>query len=102
MLEFYEHTTTCPNCKSPFYPYEAFTSEYLCGDQLCFPSPRQDKVMDCKIYYFCSEECYEEFQVQAESCPYITRWHSLLENISEANKQFGSVRLKTYRLNKKL
>ena len=56
------------------------------------------KVMDCKIYYFCSKECLEKFQKEERKEKKVSRWNLLLEKISKANHAIEG--LSTYELNK--
>ena len=103
MLEQTPDKTKCPVCKAEIYPQEAAKNAYLCGDDLCSPSTKAPKLLDCRVYYFCSEECNEKFRLSLRSCPSVSRWSHLIKNIAKANKkQYGQSRLETYRLSKDL
>lgn len=68
---------TCPTCQKEFYPHEAYCSKYLCGEELCPPSPKLERILGCRMQYFCSEECYRAFEATPRSCSninYVNHW----------------------------
>lgn len=69
-------TAICPSCKKELDPHEAYHSEYLCGEELCPASPKLEKILGCKMHYFCTKDCYEKFKASPRSCnvTYYNHW----------------------------
>ncbi len=69
-------TEFCPTCGEEIYPHEAYCSKYLCGEQLCPYSPRLERIVGCRMRYFCSEDCYNTYEAAPRNCSisYYSHW----------------------------
>ncbi len=83
MLTKYSMTVNCASCKEELYPHESYKCRYLCGDELCPPTPKLHKFLDCRMRYFCSETCYEKYENSPRKCN-ITRWNHFLQQVINA------------------
>ena len=83
MLSQYSTTVTCATCNNELYPQEAAKCRYLCGEELCPPTPKMEKFLDCRMRYFCSDECYRQYEEAPRSCN-ISRWDNFLQNVVDA------------------
>ena len=98
MLELSSHEVVCPVCKRTFYPETSVKREVLCGDELYPHNAGLSKVLDCQIHYFCSEECFKQFQKENRKEQNPSRWKLLLEKISKKNFEHGIPGLSCYDL----
>lgn len=89
MLDLTSLEVVCPVCKKEFFPETAIKRAKLCGDQLYLWTYQVAKVLECKIYYFCSEECFEKSQKKWFKNRNVSRWKQLLKKIIKTNLDSG-------------
>jgi ribosomal protein L24E len=90
MLELSMHERECPSCKQNFYPQSKVVLKTFCGDeQLCIPPGGKYSAPDCKIYYFCSDECVKDFESSVPLCKPVPRWKRLMQRISKVSHAAG-------------
>ncbi len=90
MLELSGQELSCSACQGSIYPQHRVVKKVLCGDEnICYPPHQKYKAPDCKVYYFCSDNCARELESKLSACTPVPRWKRLMARINEVSKVIG-------------
>jgi hypothetical protein len=91
----------CPLCKNTFYLEEGVVCKTFCGEEnICSPPEEGFKGSECKTYYFCSENCAQEFEKSTPTCVYMPGWKKMMANIERVGRSTGLKGARPHHLHK--
>lgn len=90
MLDLSTQEHICPSCQVNFFPQQKAVKKVLCGDDhLYTPKSKKYQVPECKIYYFCSQECANELESKVSSFSPPPRWKRFMARIGRVSAAGG-------------
>ena len=102
MTESVDQLHSCSHCEERFFLQEKGVKKVLCGgDQVCKPPDEKYNAPDCKVYYFCSNECVEKKEQEINTCERIPGWKRFMDNIGRAGTESEVAGARVHQLKKK-
>lgn len=102
MSETSQQEYVCAVCGMTFYLQQKGVKLFLCGDdQICRPPDKRYKDPECKIYYFCSDECAEDLKDKISTCRPVSGWKRLMGRIGSIGTEKGIAGSRVHDLYKK-
>lgn len=90
MIDLCGQELVCSLCREPVYPEHRVVKKIFCGDEnICYPPTGNYRAPDCKVYYFCSDQCAHELESRISACRPVSRWRRLMARINAVSKAGG-------------